>query len=151
MKVTGTALLPGTPQQVWDLLTDPQRLAKLLPGCERLEPDGPGRYKAVIKFGLAAISGSYSGTLELTDKNAPNSLRLSIEGKGSAGFVKGQGELVLAVKEGQTEVTYTGDAQVGGMIASVGQRMIEATAKKIIQQFFESASKELHDGNGATR
>ncbi|HXN25379.1 MAG TPA: carbon monoxide dehydrogenase subunit G [Candidatus Dormibacteraeota bacterium] len=155
MNVSGTALLPGTPQQVWDLLTAPQRLVKLLPGCERLEPDGPDRYKAMIKFGLAAISGNYSGTLQLTDKNQPNSLRLSIEGKGLAGFVKGQGELVLAQTpprspsqnqtsvQTQTEVTYTGEAQVGGMIASVGQRMIEATAKKIIQQFFESAAKEL--------
>jgi carbon monoxide dehydrogenase subunit G len=70
-------------------------------------------------------------------------LRLSIEGKGLSGFVKGQGELAMVVKESQTEVTYTGDAQVGGLIASVGQRMIEATAKKIIEQFFESAAKEL--------
>lgn len=155
MNLSGTALLPGSPQQVWDLLNDPQRLAKVLPGCERLEPDGPDRYKATIKFGLAAISGNYSGTVQLTDKHPPNSLRLSMEGKGLAGFVKGQGELVLAqppsakppspVTPGQTQtqITYTGDAQVGGMIASVGQRMIEATAKKIIQQFFESAAKEL--------
>ncbi len=146
MNVSGTAILPGTPQQVWDLLTDPTRLVKLLPGCERLEPDGPDRYRATIKFGLAAISGNYSGTLELADKNPPNSLRLSMEGRGLPGFVKGQGELVLAAKQvqpPQTQVTYTGDAQVGGVIASVGQRMIEATAKKIIQQFFESAAKQL--------
>jgi carbon monoxide dehydrogenase subunit G len=146
VNVSGTALLPATPQQVWDLLTDPARLAKLLPGCERLEPDGPDRYKAVIKFGLAAISGTYSGTLQLTDKNPPNSLHLRIEGRGLPGFVNGQGELVLAAKQiqpPQTEVTYTGEAQVGGVIASVGQRMVEATAKKIIQQFFESAAREL--------
>jgi carbon monoxide dehydrogenase subunit G len=146
VNVSGTALLPATPQQVWDLLTDPASLAKLLPGCERLEPDGPDRYKAVIKFGLAAISGTYSGTLQLTDKNPPNSLHLRIEGRGLPGFVNGQGELVLAAKQiqpPQTEVTYTGEAQVGGVIASVGQRMVEATAKKIIQQFFESAAREL--------
>lgn len=146
MKVSGTVLLPGTPQQVWELLNDPARLAKLLPGCERLDPHGPDRYKAIIKFGLAAISGTYSGTIALTDKNPPQSLRLRIEGRGLPGFVNGQGELVLTAKQAQppqTEITYTGDAQVGGMIASVGQRMIEATAKKIIQQFFESAAKQL--------
>lgn len=146
MKVSGTALLPGTVQQVWDLLNDPKRLAKLLPGCERLDPDGPDRYKAAIKFGLAAISGTYSGTLDLADKKPPHSLRLRIEGRGLPGFVNGQGELLLATKQvqpPQTEITYSGDAQVGGVIASVGQRMIEATAKKIIQQFFASAAKQL--------
>lgn len=143
MKIAGTALLPGTPQQVWELLNDPQRLAKLLPGCERLEPDGADRFKAVIKFGLAAVSGTYTGSVQLTDKNPPRSLRLKIEGKGLPGFVTGGGELQLGAKKGQTEVTYSGEAQVGGLIASVGQRMIEGASRKIIQEFFDRAARQL--------
>ncbi len=143
MKIAGTALLPGTPQQVWELLNDPQRLAKLLPGCERLEPDGADRFKAVIKFGLAAVSGTYTGSVQLTDKNPPRSLRLKIEGKGLPGFVIGGGELRLGAKKGQTEVTYSGEAQVGGLIASVGQRMIEGASRKIIQEFFDRAARQL--------
>lgn len=143
MKISGTATLPGTPQQVWDLLNDPQRLAKCLPGCERLDPDGPDRYKAAIKFALAAVSGSYAGSVELAEKNPPRSLRLKLEGKGLPGFVKGEGHLQLSASGGRTEVSYTGEANVGGMIAAVGQRMIEGAAKKIIQQFFESAAKLL--------
>lgn len=143
MKLAGTATLPGTPEQVWELLNDPARLAKALPGCERLEPDGPDRYKAVIKFALAAVSGSYSGSVELSDKKPPHSLRLKMDGRGLPGWVKGEGELKLAAKDDETEVSYSGDAQVGGMIASVGQRMMESAAKKIVQQFLDSVAKQM--------
>lgn len=146
MKVHGSYTLPGKPQQVWELLTDPERLAKCLPGCERLEPAGPDRYKVAIKFALAAFSGAYSGTVELSEKRPPKSMRMRVEGKGTPGFMKGEGRLDLAEKNGQTEVRYDGDAQVGGLIAAVGQRMIEAAARKILQQFFESAAKQLQAG-----
>lgn len=143
MKVVGSYLLPGTPEQVWDLLNDPERLAKSLPGCERLEPDGPDRYKVAIKFALAAISGKYTGSVELSEKKPPRSLRMRLEGKGTAGFMKGEGQLELIEKHGQTEVRYSGEAQVGGLIASVGQRLIDFTARKMIQQFFEATAAQL--------
>ena len=148
MKVEGSHLLPGTPEQVWAFLNDPLRLAKCLPGCERLEPDGPDRFKAAVKFALAAISGQYAGSLELAEKKRPRSLRMKIEGKGVPGFMKGEGDLELIDKRGQTEVHYRGEAQVGGMIAAVGQRMIDAAARRIIQQFFECAAAELKSSAG---
>ncbi len=143
MKVVGSYVLPGAPEQVWDLLNDPERLAKCLPGCERLKPDGPDRYRATIKFALAAISGRYAGTLQFTEKKPPRSLRLRLEGKGIPGFLNGEGRLELTEKHGQTEVRYAGEAQIGGMIAAVGQRMLDVAARKIIQQFFESAAAQL--------
>ena len=145
MKISGTHVLPAAPQQVWDLLNDPARLAKCLPGCEKLEPTGPDQYKVAIKFALAAFSGAYAGAVALTEKDAPKSMRMRVEGKGTPGFMKGEGLLKLAEKGGQTQVSYEGEAQVGGVIAAVGQRMIEAAAKKIIGQFFESAQKQLRD------
>lgn len=143
MKIEGRSELSGSREQVWKLFTDPAKLEKLLPGAERLEPDGPDRYKIAVKFGIAAISGKYSGAVELADQKPPSSLRIKVEGKGTPGFMKGEGNLALTEKAGGTEVRYTGEVQVGGLIASVGQRMIEAAAKKIIQQFFEAASAEL--------
>ncbi len=143
MKVQGTVLLPGSREQVWDLLTDPAKLAKLLPGCEKLEADGPDRYKVAIKFALAAISGKYSGSVELSEKNPPESLRMVLEGRGTPGFMRGEGRIRLGEKKGQTELRYEGEAQVGGMIAAVGQRMIDVAARRIIQQFFDSASAQL--------
>src|ERR1700686_3610758 len=144
MKLAGQYLLPALPVKVWELLTDPQSLPKLLPGCERLDPDGPDRYKAAVKFGIAAISGKYAGTLEFAEKKPPRSLVIKMDGKGLPGFVKGAGRIELTPKgESETELTYTGEAQVGGVIASVGQRMLDAAARKIVQQFFESAKAEL--------
>jgi carbon monoxide dehydrogenase subunit G len=143
VKISGSYSLPAPSEQVWALLNDPERLAKSLPGCERLEPDGPDRYKVVVKFALAAISGSYSGSLQISEKKPPHSMRLRLEGKGVPGFVRGEGQLELVEKHGQTELRYSGEAQVGGMIAAVGQRMIEGAARKIVQQFFESVAAQL--------
>jgi uncharacterized protein len=143
MKLAGTAALPGAPADVWALLTDPVRLARLLPGCERLDPDGPNRYKAAVKFGMGAVSGKYAGLLEFSAAKPPRSLTLRLEGKGLPGFVKGEGRLEFVAKGSQTEVRYAGEAQVGGLIASVGQRMLEGAARKIAQQFFTSAAAEL--------
>ena len=144
MNLSGVVTLPGAPAQVWALLTDAPRLARLLPGCERLEPDGPGRYKAAVKFGVAAISGKYAGSLEFSEEMPPRSLVLKLDGRGLPGFVQGQARIELAPKGSETEVRYSGDAQIGGMIATVGQRLLEAAARKIVQQFFDSAAAELH-------
>ena len=143
MKLSGQYILPAPPAKVWELLNDPERLAKLLPGCERLDPDGPDRFKAAVKFGIAAISGKYAGTIEFAKKKPPKSMDMKLSGRGLPGFVDGTGHIDLAETGGQTELRYTGEAQVGGMIAAVGQRMIEGAAKKIVDQFFAAAAVEL--------
>jgi carbon monoxide dehydrogenase subunit G len=143
MKIEGNAVMPAPPADVWALLTDPARLARLLPGCERLDPDGPDRFKAAVKFAIAAISGNYAGTLEFADKKPPHSLVLKLDGKGLPGFVRGQGKIELSSRGSETEIRYAGEAQVGGMIAAVGQRLLEGVARKIVQQFFDSAAAEL--------
>ncbi|MBZ5699638.1 MAG: carbon monoxide dehydrogenase subunit G [Acidobacteriia bacterium] len=143
MKLSGQYSLPAPPAKVWALLTDPGRLAKLLPGCERLDPEGPDRFKAAVKFGIAAISGKYAGTLEFFEKKPPRSMRMRLSGKGLPGFVDGTGQVELAEKGGQTELRYSGEAQVGGMVAAVGQRMIEGAARKIVDEFFAAAAEEL--------
>jgi len=143
LKLDGSSTLPAAPADVWSLLTDPLRLARLLPGCERLDPDGPDRYKAIVKFGIAAVSGKYAGSLELSQKKPPHSLVLKLQGKGLSGFVTGEGRLELVEKDGATEVRYSGEAQVGGLIASVGQRMLEGATRRIVQQFFDAAAAEL--------
>lgn len=143
MKFEGKATLPAPRERVWKMLTDPAELAQLLPGCERLEPDGPDRYKVSVKFGIAAITGKYAGSVTLSDQKPPETLRMAVESRGTPGFMKGEGKIDLRAHKNETELSYAGEAQVGGLIASVGQRMIEAAAKKIIQQFFESAANHL--------
>lgn len=143
MKLSGVALLPANRERVWEFLTDPEKLGKCLPGGEQLEPVGPDRYKVAMKFGIAGISGKFSGAVELTEKVPPASLKLRVEGRGAPGFLKGEGMLELREKDGATEVRYDGEVHVGGLIASVGQRMIEAAAKRIAQQFFDAVSETI--------
>ncbi|HEV2422201.1 MAG TPA: carbon monoxide dehydrogenase subunit G [Candidatus Acidoferrales bacterium] len=145
MKVEGAALLPASRERVWRSLTSPDFLAKCLPGAQELKPDGPGRYKVSLKMGIAAFSGKFEGAVRLADEKAPESFQMSVEGRGAPGFMKGEGTIALREnqKTNQTEVRYSGEAQVGGVIASVGNRMIEAAAKKIIQQFFDAAASQL--------
>lgn len=143
MKIHGSHLLPASRKAVWEFLNDPVRLAKCLPGCEKLEPIGPDRYRVAVKYAIAAIGGNFSGTIELLDKKPPHAMRLRSESKGTPGFVKGEGELELTEKGGQTELCYSAEVQVGGLIASVGQRMLEMASRKITQQFFESVAAQL--------
>jgi uncharacterized protein len=147
MKLQGAALLSAPRELVWQSLTDTAFLAKCLPGAQELTPDGPGRYKVSMKMGIAAFSGKFEGAVHLADQHCPESFKMSVEGRGAAGFMKGEGTLTLREKGGQTEVQYNGKAQVGGVIASVGSRMIEAAAKKIVQQFFDAAAAELRGAN----
>ena len=162
MKLNGTALVPAAREKVWQALTDPAFLAKCLPGAQSLTPDGPGRYKVSLKMGIAAFSGKFDGSVQLSDEHPPESFRMAVEGRGAPGFLKGQGTMTLreenrhAANQGsartaariavQTEVRYDGEAQVGGVIASVGSRMIEAAAKKIIQQFFDAVASQFGSG-----
>ena len=143
MMPSGRDTPPGLPEEVGSMAADPARLAKLLPGCERLDPDGPDRFKATIKFAIAAISGKYTGALEFADKKPPHSMRMKLSGRGIPGFVDGEGRVELEEKNGATMLHYSAQAQVGGMVAAVGQRMIEGVARKIVDQFFADAAKEL--------
>jgi carbon monoxide dehydrogenase subunit G len=149
VKLSGSYVLPGPPEAVWELLTDPARLAKCLPGCESLQNAGDDRYTVKAKFAIAAIGGSFSGAVTLTEKKPPCSLKMRIEGRGAPGHLTGEGRIELGERGNQTEVRYDGSAQVGGLIAAVGQRMIEAAAKRIVGQFFENAAQALSEERGA--
>lgn len=144
MQVTGEFLFRAGREQVWQLLNDPDVLARCLPGCERLTPVAPDRYAAVVKVGLAAVKGTYEGSLAVTDKQAPGTMTLRIDMNGTTGFVTVMGLMDLA-EEGPltTRVRYDWDVQVGGPVAMVGQRVLGGVARWIIGEFFASAQKEL--------
>jgi uncharacterized protein len=137
LKIAGSQHLPIPPEEAYRIMQDPEVLARAIPGCESLEKIGENEYKMKMKMALASISGSFDGKVRITDQTAPTSFRLIVEGAGKIGFVKGDGLLKLAPADGGTEVTYEGDAQVGGTMAAVGQRLIDGTAKMMIKKFFE--------------
>ena len=137
MKVEGSYTFPGQPQQVWDLLLDPESLRTCIPGVESLTETGPDHWDAVLKVGVAAIRGTYKGKVGIVDKEEPNSYTLQIEGSGGPGFVKGAAKVFLEPDGDSTRVRVDGDGQVGGMLAGVGQRMLPGVAKMLMNQFFE--------------
>ena len=136
MKIEGTHDIPASQDKVWAAFLDPDTLAKAIPGCEGLEEIGPGEYKAVMKVGVAAIKGTFEGRVRLMDLEPPNRYRMAVEGKGGPGFVRGEAKMALAPIDGGTRVAYDSDVQVGGLIASVGQRMLGGVSKMLLDQFF---------------
>jgi uncharacterized protein len=143
MKVSGTYILNAPRERVWELLNDPAFLKACLPGCESMEAIGPDQYQVVLTVGIAAVKGKYIGSVTLLEKEPPWRLTMRVEGKGSGGFMQGTGQLELADDPQGTKVTYQGDVQVGGPIASVGQRLLEGAAKMIVGQFFAAVNAQL--------
>jgi hypothetical protein len=119
-------------------MQDPEVLAACMPGCEGLEKIGDDEYKMKMKLALASLSGAFDGKVRIADRNPPNGFKLIVEGTGKLGFMKGEGALSFKpAGDKSTEVAYEGDVQVGGTMAAVGQRLIDATAKMMIKRFFD--------------
>ncbi|HEX6715563.1 MAG TPA: carbon monoxide dehydrogenase subunit G [Pyrinomonadaceae bacterium] len=148
MKLEGTHQLDASRARVYQCLTDPEVLQRCIPGCERLEKTGENTFAATIRAGVGSIKGIFNGTARLEDLREPQHLRIVVDGKGTPGFLKGSGDLDLQEAESGTKVTYAGDVQVGGTIASVGQRMIQGTAKMMAAQFFTSLAAEAKTAVG---
>ena len=146
MKIKGQHKLAAPRQQVWEALLDPEVLARTLPGCESLDPIGENQYKMKMKLALAAVQGLFDGKVALEDTQAPESYRLVVEGTGKIGFLNGGGQFLLEeAGADETLVHYEGDIRVGGMIASVGQRLMDMTSKMMIRKFFAALSTVLSE------
>ena len=122
---------------------DPSAIASCIPGCERLDPDGADRYKAAITIGMAAITGNYEGTVVISDKVEPSSYKLTVEGQGRPGFVKGDATITLRADGSSTIVDVQGTVQTGGTIARLGQRLIGSAAKMMQDRFFACLQSKL--------
>ena len=143
MDITGSFTFDAPPDRVWALLMDPAVLASCIPGCDRFEPDGPDRYAVTLTVGLAAITGTYHGTVVLTDMVPQTSYGLVVEGQGRPGFVKGSAAIVLRADGAATIVDVTATVQTGGPIARLGQRLIGGVAKMMLDRFFECLKSKL--------
>jgi uncharacterized protein len=147
LKIAGSYTVPIERDRAYTMLQDPVILAKSLPGCDHLARIGEDEYEMKMKMVISSIQGLFGGKVRLADQNPTESFRLIVEGSGKVGFVKGEGVLTLAPVDSATEVKYEGEVQVGGMIAGVGQRLLDVTAKLIIKKFFEKftgAAGETH-------
>ena len=143
MDISGSYTFNATPDRVWVLLMDTSVLSSCIPGCDAFEPDGEDRYKVTLTVGLAAITGTYTGTVVLADKVLHQSYRLIVEGQGRPGFVKGSTAVTLTARESTTVVDVKAAVQTGGLIARVGQRLIGSVAKMMMDRFFACLQGKL--------
>ncbi len=144
MKVAGEYAFEAAPQTVWEGLLDPEVLAATMPGCEKLELAGENTYQGVLNIKVGPVQGKFQGRVELEDIDPPRGYTMKVDGQGAPGFVKATARVTIAAAEGGgTLLSYDGDAQVGGRVASVGQRLLDSSAKAIIKQSLEGLDATL--------
>lgn len=142
MKIEGTHELQASRERVYDSLIDPIVLQRCIPGCERLEKTGENAYSTTLRAGAGSIKGVFTGNVRLEDLQPPRHFHMVVDGRGQPGFLKGSGDLDFDAREGVTIISYKGEVQVGGTIASVGQRMLQGAVKMMAAQFFTAIEAE---------
>ena len=143
MKLSATYTFLTQGEKVFAALVDPAILQKCIDGCEKMEKTGEDSYDAFLKIGVAGIKGSYVGKVRIEEKKPPESFTLQVEGKGSPGWVKGKAGIQILPKGEGSELQCESEGQVGGLIAQVGSRLVEAVAKKMQGEFFRKLGEQL--------
>lgn len=144
MKIKGSHTLAVPRGVVWEAILDPEVLSRTLPGCEDMAPVGDNRFRGKLKMKVGPVQGVFEGGVELLDLDPPNGYSLKMDGKGAPGFVNGNGSLRLEdTDDGGTLLHYEIDAQVGGRIAAVGQRLIDSSAKVLTRQGLQGLEQQL--------
>ena len=144
MKIKGSHTLAVPRGVVWEAILDPEVLSRTLPGCEDMAPVGDNQFRGKLKMKVGPVQGVFEGGVELLDLDPPNGYRLKMDGKGAPGFVNGNGSLRLEdTDDGGTLLHYEIDAQVGGRIAAVGQRLLDSSAKVLTRQGLQGLEQQL--------
>jgi len=145
MTMTGEVQLPAAQDTVWTKLIDPEVLKACIPGCESLEMLSENEFMAVATNKIGPVKARFKGKVRLTDLDPPNSYKISGEGDGGiAGFAKGGATVSLSDKDGGTLLTYNVEAQIGGKLAQLGQRLVNGAAKKLADDFFTKFAEAVN-------
>ena len=147
MTMTGEVLLPAPREVVWAKLNDPEVLKVSIPGCETLEKLSDTEFQAVATNKIGPVKARFKGKVRLSDLDPPNGYRISGEGDGGvAGFAKGGATVALVPKDSGTLLTYNVEAQIGGKLAQLGQRLVNGASKKLADEFFEKFAESVRTG-----
>ena len=144
MTMTGEVQLPAPRETVWAKLNDAEVLKACIPGCEELTKTSDTQFQAVAVQKIGPVKARFQGIVNLTDLDPPNGYKISGEGEGGvAGFAKGGATVALSEKDGGTLLSYNVEAQIGGKLAQLGQRLINGAAKKLADEFFANFAKAV--------
>jgi carbon monoxide dehydrogenase subunit G len=144
MEMSGEQLVPAAQQDVWNALNDPQVLKQCVPGCESIDPVGDNSYQVLMVARVGPVSAKFKGKLTLSDIKPPTSYAIAFEGQGGpAGFAKGSASVRLSAADGHTRLAYDAKASVGGKLAQIGSRLVDAAAKKVADDFFRAFNQKV--------
>jgi carbon monoxide dehydrogenase subunit G len=147
MDMTGEFLIPAPRQKVWAALNDPEILKQSIPGCEEVEKVSDTELQAKVTAKVGPVKARFGGKVTLSDLDPPNGYKITGEGSGgAAGFAKGGATVRLSDADGGTKLSYTVEAHVGGKLAQIGSRLIDATARKMAEDFFSRFSAAVTGG-----
>ncbi|MCX7852621.1 MAG: carbon monoxide dehydrogenase subunit G [Caldilineales bacterium] len=141
MDLAGEYTFEAPREVVWDAIMNPDVLRNILPGCESLERVSDNEYNGTLNVRVGPVQGKFTGKVVLSDLQKPERFHLEIDGQGAAGFVRGGGDARLELRDGKTVLLYEGKADVGGRIASVGQRLLDTSARSLTRQSLESLDR----------
>ena len=150
MEMTGEQLIPASQQHTWDALNDPEILKVCVPGCDSIEKTGENEYLVLMVARIGPVSAKFKGKLALSELDPPNSYSIAFEGQGGvAGFGKGGAQVRLAPEGEGTRLAYSVKASVGGKLAQIGSRLVDAAAKKIANDFFRAFNDQVAAAHAA--
>jgi len=144
MNLKGTYRVKGKPEQVWAALNDAEVLRQCTPGCRQMIAAGDDCFDVVIEIGIAAIKGRYTGQIKISDRVPNQCYTMAVSGTGTAGFMNATGLIRVGGQENDTVIEYAGEANVGGLVAGVGQRVMEGIAKMLVREFFKCFETTFH-------
>jgi carbon monoxide dehydrogenase subunit G len=144
MEMQGSRVLAVTQQQAWDAIIDPQVLQACIPGCERMEQTAPGQYTAMLAVRVGPVAARFNGKVALSEVQPPESCTITFDGQGgAAGFGRGSAKVRISPQDTGCELAYDAQAQVGGKIAQVGQRLVDGVARAMAEDFFKRFDQEM--------
>jgi len=152
VKIEGDYKFDAPREVVWEMFLDPDVLARTMPGCKKLELVGENEYEGMMQMKVGPVQGTFKGNVHLTDLQAPETYHMTVDGRGPSGFVRGEGDVRLEETDEGTILHYSGDAQVGGRLAQVGQRLLDSSARAITKQSLDNLAKQIdaRQGKGET-
>jgi uncharacterized protein len=144
MEMSAEQLVPASQQQTWEALNDPEMLKACVPGCEAIDPIGENQYQVLMVARVGPVSAKFKGKLTISDIQAPNSYAIAFEGQGgAAGFAKGGASVRLSSEGSSTKLAYDVKANVGGKLAQIGSRLVDAAARKVADDFFKNFNQKV--------
>ncbi len=150
LDISGEEIFDVPVETLWRALNDPAVLKKCIPGCKDMIDEGGDRFRLLLNLKVASVGGSFEGEISLADKIPPTQCKVAVSGAGTLGQGSGGAIFLLALEPGGTVMRYTGEGEIGGLVAGVGQRILKGVAKHLVGQFFTALRREVTTASPAS-